>query len=80
MTCCRAGLASAKVIAVHSTILDTIVRRAINLIFEQHPDLSLDAFTWLSLGSNGRREAVLSSDVDSAVAFVDALEKSVGPP
>jgi CBS domain-containing protein len=75
-----AGLASAKVIAVYSTILDTIVRRAMNLIFAQHPDLSLDAFTWLSLGSNGRREAVLSSDVDSAVAFVDALEKTMGPP
>ena len=35
----------------------------------------MDAFTWLSLGSNGRREAVLSSDVDSAVAF----DNAVGP-
>ena len=34
----------------------------------------MDAFTWLSLGSNGRREAVLSSDVDSAVAFDDAVD------
>ncbi len=53
------GLASGKVIAVYSSILDTIVRRAIGLIFERHPELSVDAFTWLSLGSNGRREAVL---------------------
>jgi CBS domain-containing protein len=67
------GLASGKVIAVHSAILDTIVRRAIVLIFASHPDLSLDAFTWLSLGSNGRREAVLSSDIDSAVAFDDRV-------
>jgi CBS domain-containing protein len=67
------GLASGKVIAVYSAILDTIVRRAINLIFERHPDLSVDAFTWMSLGSNGRREAVLSSDVDSAVAFDDQV-------
>lgn len=67
------GLASSKVIAVYSAILDTIVRRAIGLIFAQHSDLSTDAFTWLSLGSNGRREAVLSSDVDSAVAFDDAI-------
>ena len=51
-------LASGKVITVYSAIVDTIVRRAITLIFEQHPELSLDAFTWLSLGSNGRREAV----------------------
>ena len=70
-TCCPWGMASGKVIAVYSSILDTIVRRAITLIFAQYPDLSLDAFTWLSLGSNGRREAVLSSDIDSAVAFDD---------
>ena len=65
------GMASGKAIAVYSSILDTIVRRAITLTFAQYPDLSLDAFTWLSLGSNGRREAVLSSDIDSAVAFRD---------
>jgi CBS domain-containing protein len=67
------GLASGKVIAVYSAFLDTIIRRAIGLVFAQHPELSVDAFTWLSLGSNGRREAVLSSDVDSAVAFDDAV-------
>ena len=65
------GMASGKAIAVYSSILDTIVRRTITLTFAQYPDLSLDAFTWLSLGSNGRREAVLSSDIDSAVAFRD---------
>jgi len=68
------GLASGKVIAVYSAILDTIVRRAISLIFSTHPELSVDSFTWLSLGSNGRREAVLSSDVDSAVAFTDGVQ------
>jgi len=67
------GLASGKVIAVYSTFLDTITRRAIGLVFAQHPELTVDAFTWLSLGSNGRREAVPSSDVDSAVAFDDAV-------
>ncbi len=63
------GLASGKVIAVYSAFLDTIVRRAVGLVLEHHPGLSVDAFTWLALGSNGRREAVLSSDIDSAVAF-----------
>jgi CBS domain-containing protein len=67
------GLASGKVIAVYSTILDTIVRRALVLTFDRHPDLALDAFTWLSLGSNGRREAILSSDIDSAAAFDDQV-------
>jgi CBS domain-containing protein len=63
------GLASARVIAVYSAVVDTLVRRAIGFVFAGHPELSVDAFTWLSLGSNGRREAVLSSDVDSAAAF-----------
>jgi CBS domain-containing protein len=67
------GLTSNRVIAVYSAVLDTIARRAIQLVFTQHPELSIDAFTWLSLGSNGRREAVPSSDVDSAVAFVDEV-------
>jgi CBS domain-containing protein len=73
------GLASGKVIAVYSAILDTIVRRAIGLTFAAHDALSVDAFTWLSLGSNGRREAVLSSDVDSAVAFDDRVPASEVP-
>ena len=68
------GLAAGQVIAVYSAFLDTIIRRAIGLVFARHQELSVDAFTWLSLGSNGRREAVLSSDVDSAVAFDDAVD------
>ncbi|HEX4249777.1 MAG TPA: putative nucleotidyltransferase substrate binding domain-containing protein [Pseudonocardia sp.] len=67
------GLASGRVIAVYSAVVDTLVRRAIGFVFAAHPELSVDAFTWLSLGSNGRREAVLSSDVDSAAAFDDHL-------
>ncbi len=67
------GLTSDRVIAVYSTLLDTLVRRAITLVFAAHPELSVDAFTWLSLGSNGRREAVPSSDVDTAVVFADGL-------
>jgi CBS domain-containing protein len=39
-----------------------------------HPELDVDQFTWLSLGSNGRREAVLSSDIDAAVSFDDDLD------
>lgn len=71
------GLSSGKVIAANSTMRDAIVRRAIELVFAGHPDLSTDDFTWLSLGSNGRHEAVLSSDVDSAAAFVDGTSPAV---
>ena len=69
------GLATSKVLSVYSATVDAVVRRALVLTFAKHPDLTVDAFTWLSLGSNGRREAVLSSDVDSAVAF----DESIGP-
>jgi CBS domain-containing protein len=69
----RRGLASGRVITVHSALVDTLVRRAIQLVMPAHPDLSPEAFTWLSLGSNGRREAVLSSDLDAAVAFADGM-------
>jgi CBS domain-containing protein len=65
------GLESERAIAVYSSMRDTTVRRAIELTFAEHPELSVDAFTWLSLGSNGRREAVLSSDLDTAAAFLD---------
>lgn len=73
------GLTPGRVVAVYSSFLDTIVRRAIGLVFARHPELSVDAFTWLSLGSNGRREAVLSSDVDSAVAFPDDVDPAAVP-
>ncbi|SDU81958.1 cyclic nucleotide-binding protein [Microlunatus sagamiharensis] len=69
----RGGLASARVLAVHSTLVDACVRRAVELVLAERPELPADGFTWLSIGSNGRREAVLSSDVDSAVAFADDL-------
>ena len=69
-----AGLSSASVIAVYSGIVDTTVRRAIELTIEPEEGLLTDDFTWMALGSNGRREAVPSSDVDSAVAFADHVD------
>ncbi len=71
------GLGSGRVIGVYSTLLDALVRRALELEYARHPDLSMSAFTWLALGSNGRREAVLSSDIDSAVSFADGTPEEV---
>ncbi|ORA39405.1 hypothetical protein BST13_02645 [Mycobacterium aquaticum] len=65
------GLAADRAIRVYSAIIDAIIRRSISLVFADHPDLPLDRFTWLSLGSQGRREAVPFSDVDAAIAFDD---------
>lgn len=73
------GLTADRVIAVYSALIASITRRAIFLVFdhEEFDDLSIDAFTWLSLGSNGRREAVPSSDIDAAVTFADSYEAQI---
>lgn len=71
------GLSADKVIRVLSGLVDIVVRRALHLCFEQHPELPMEGFTWLALGSNGRREAVLSSDIESAVAFPDGTPEHV---
>ena len=70
------GLAIDRVIRVFSAIVDAIVRRSIQLVFAGHPDLALDQFTWLFLGSHGRREAVPGSDVDVAIAFDDDVDEA----
>jgi CBS domain-containing protein len=70
------GLASAGVLSVYSALVDAVTRRMLELVFAAHPEVSLDAFTWLSLGSNGRRESTLSSDVDCAVAFHESLPQA----
>ena len=67
------GLTSQQVIGIYATAVDTVVRRTIALTCAKHPELSLDNFTWLSLGSNGRRETVPSSDLDSAVVLTDDI-------
>ncbi|MBP8919845.1 MAG: hypothetical protein KBG85_09085 [Micropruina sp.] len=66
------GLTSARVLTSYSALIDQVIRRMLELVFEDHPELSPDAFAWLSMGSNGRREATLSSDIDSAAAFPDS--------
>ncbi|GAC53374.1 MULTISPECIES: putative nucleotidyltransferase substrate binding domain-containing protein [Gordonia] len=65
-----------EVTRVASLIVDAIVVRGLALVVDPHPGVDPTAYTWLSLGSNARREPVLSSDVDSAVVFDDALGSS----
>jgi CBS domain-containing protein len=62
-----------EVTAIGALIHDAVVRRALDLVLERHPELDPGALTWLSLGSNARREPVLTSDIDSAVALDDAV-------
>ncbi|WP_431817125.1 putative nucleotidyltransferase substrate binding domain-containing protein [Gordonia jacobaea] len=54
-----------------SLVVDAVVRRALELVLAFHPELDPTKLTWMSLGSNARRETVLSSDIDSAASFSD---------
>jgi CBS domain-containing protein len=51
--------------AMLSALVDALIRRLVEL----HAPVDVPAFSWMSLGSYGRREPVPSSDVDSALAW-----------
>lgn len=70
----RRGRSAGEVTTVYSTVIDAVVRRALTIVMTDRPDLDPAELTWLSLGSNGRREPVLSSDIDAAVVFADSVD------
>jgi CBS domain-containing protein len=55
---------------VISVVADALIRRMIELAIETQGAAPAE-FTWLALGSHGRRETVPSSDVDSGMAWQD---------
>jgi CBS domain-containing protein len=59
---------------VISVVADALVRRMIELAIESKGTAPAE-FTWLALGSHGRRETVPSSDVDSGMAWKDESEQ-----
>ena len=64
----EARIAATSISRMYSTLLDAIARRTVELaILEVGEDLP--PFTWFALGSHARREAVPSSDIDSAIAW-----------
>ena len=65
-----ARVAAEHVAAVRSVVLDALTRRLVELAVRDAGDPPVP-FTWFALGSLARREAVPSSDVDSALAFQD---------
>ena len=71
-----ARVAAEHVAAVRSVVLDALTRRLVELAVRDAGDPPVP-FTWFALGSLARREAVPSSDVDSALAWEDeSLEPS----
>jgi CBS domain-containing protein len=67
----RAELAPFQVSEVTSAVADALVGRVIELAVESEGPPPAE-FSWMSLGSHGRREPVPSSDVDSGMAWRDA--------
>ena len=74
-----ARVAAEQVTAVRAVVVDALIRRLAELAVAAAGDPPAP-FTWFALGSLARREAVPSSDVDSAVAWPDteAPEALVG--
>jgi CBS domain-containing protein len=65
-----ARVAAEHVTAVRSVVLDALTRRLLELAVRDAGPPPVP-FTWYALGSLARREAVPSSDVDSALAWGD---------
>ena len=65
------------VAAVRSVVLDALTRRLVELAVRDAGDPPVP-FTWFALGSLARREAVPSSDVDSALAWDDGSPEASG--
>ena len=68
-----ARAAAEQVTAVRSVVLDALTRRLTELAVRDAGPPPVP-FTWFALGSLARREAVPSSDVDSALAWDGAVE------
>ena len=64
----RGGMTALDVMSVFSVVADALTRRALDLAVAEMRDAPR-RFTWLALGSQARREAMPSSDLDSAIAW-----------
>ena len=69
----RNGTKAAATSAILSVVIDSLVRRALELVLAQDNSGVAGGFAWLTLGSVARREAMPSSDVDSALSWRDDL-------
>ncbi|MFI8567165.1 DUF294 nucleotidyltransferase-like domain-containing protein [Rhodococcus sp. NPDC078407] len=67
----RAGTDAMAVSAILSVVVDSLVRRAVEIEWSTRPEVPQHNFAWITLGSVARREAMPSSDVDSALTWSD---------
>jgi CBS domain-containing protein len=66
-----AHVAPANIAAVYSVVVDALTRRLLELAVAESADVGVE-FAWLALGSQARREALPSSDIDSAIVSFGA--------
>nr|WP_245556935.1 putative nucleotidyltransferase substrate binding domain-containing protein [Jongsikchunia kroppenstedtii] len=74
----RGGTDASGTSAVLSVMVDATVARALELELAERPQPWVRQFAWLTLGSVARREAMPSSDVDSAISWADDAELDPG--
>ena len=72
----RNGTKASATSAILSVVIDAMVRKALQLALAEAPGAPHDGFAWLLLGSVARREAMPSSDVDSALSWAPDLAAS----
>jgi CBS domain-containing protein len=74
-----ARVAAAAIMAVYAVVADALTRRLLELAIASDGEPEVP-FAWLALGSQARREAVPSADVDSAMVwFGDVPEEEIRP-
>jgi CBS domain-containing protein len=72
-------LAAPSISAIYSVVLDSLTRRLVELTVAALGEPA-PPFAWLALGSEARREALPSSDVDSAIVWYgDGDELTIRP-
>jgi CBS domain-containing protein len=69
----EANVDAANVMAMYAVVVDALTRRLLELEAAARPAPGVN-FAWLALGSQARREALPSSDVDSAIVWFDGGE------
>jgi CBS domain-containing protein len=75
------GTTASATSGILSIVIDSVVRRALELAVAEastEPGTPTSGFAWLTLGSIARREAMPSSDVDSALSWRDELSPASG--
>jgi CBS domain-containing protein len=71
-----ARVAAANVMSVYAVCVDALTRRLLELALDRRGSVDVE-FAWLALGSQARREALPSSDVDSAIVWFHSAAGTV---